>query len=793
MNTPRTYLKAHLTRLYTLLLSFFYRVEEVQRLLSELTGSPPSDQIITHEGSPLAPSNLLADYGLAGTEEGEGRARDVFLYSKSLLRPDAANPPLETFPGPPGNSAVVASASEREGEGAHPLDSAPSPLLRALPEYRRQFRGHLQEAEAAAAAGATHVALSCRLLNEAEVQAMAVDAAMASVEPHYAFICNSQASFQQRFNRRYATHQDVLSTFDADVEFLNSVELPPQLRTEEATHLSDLVNLEELRGIAAECRRSHRRFASRVAELEALHTALRTDVEALFMRAPSVDLDGLSQGLAAAAAAADEEVTATQALAADCRRADSCVEDAMREVPAGLQDVVGMLEAMHESHVTTILPRVNECSAAIEEFARRCLEAKNALAIDALRTLRTIASQQSKIREMREALAPFPGALDRQDAQIARLLVVRRLPAAYKQALAECVRRAAFAEKYTAFAADLAERMGKFRLKESAMRDKFRSHVADHLPAEILERMGLDHPPPHCHVNVPGEEAALLLSVTPEDLRRLQLPRYSTSTGTSTGAIGGGGALEKDIPPGGMGGGYSPRVDLGPSASTGLLGGVASTVGAKEGSPGASGASPSSASSLQLQNAQLRAELASQIALSCIQAAELAALGPLAPAPAPQIPSGGSSSVGSSAGGATGGSGTIAQGVSFGQPGLSLGPEAVQKFEKALAAKDALMAAFKEEAGRENEALRRRIAELESRSTAARNDIETSTDTAIQPAVPLTQPQPAAHDQQQGETYSSSPTGTAVEGSSSLDRVSASAQVSSGGSGASRDDSSFKE
>ena len=725
----------------------------MQHVLADLTGCPPPDQILTHEGAPLSPGNYLSDYGLAGPEDGEGRARDVFLYSKSLLRPDAATPAPETFPEPPENitaSHAGVTRGEDEGGSPHPLDSAPSPLLRALPEYQRQFRGHLLEVENAVTRAMTYVALSCRLLNEAEVQAMAVDAAMASVEPHYAFICNAQATFQQRFNRRYAAHQDVLSTFDADVEFLNSVELPPQLQTEGVTKLSDLVNLEDLRGVAAECRRSHRRFASRVAELESLHAALRADVEALFMRAPSVDLDALAQGLSSAEAASEEVKTSSQALASDCRRADTAVEDAMREVLFGLQDVVGMLEAMHESHVTSILPRVRECSAFIEQFAKRCLEAKNALAMDALRTLRTIASQQSKIREMREALAPFPGALDRQDAQISRLLIIRRLPAAYKQALAECVRRAAFAEKYTAFAVDLAERMGKFRLKEAAMRDKFRSHVVDHLPLDILERMGLHHPPPHCHVNVPGEEAALLLPVTPEDLRRLQLPRYSSTTASSLTGGGTGGtaagigtttsstAVEQrdassttttttNMPSSGSAGaGYSSThaaVDLS-SATPG-----ASPVASGAAQLGRTVSSPGTTSSLQLQNAQLRAELASQIALSCIQAAELAALGPLPTSSAttttegPQI-SGDSSSGGSSAG--AGGSTSVStnattttpgRSVSFGQQpgGFFLGPEAVQKFERALAAKDALIATFKEEAEKEAGVLQRRITELESR------------------------------------------------------------------------------
>lgn len=89
----------------------------------------------------------------------------------------------------------------------HPLDSANSPLLRAVPQYCRQFAEHLHRARVAADAGAARVALCCRLVNEAEVQALSVDAAMASVEPHYAYICNAQATFQEKFARRFAAHE----------------------------------------------------------------------------------------------------------------------------------------------------------------------------------------------------------------------------------------------------------------------------------------------------------------------------------------------------------------------------------------------------------------------------------------------------------------------------------------------------------------------------------------------------------------------------------------------------------
>ena len=66
---------------------------------------------------------------------------------------------------------------------------------------------------------------------------------------------------------------------------------------------------------------------------------------------------------------------------------------------------------------------------------------QNALTKDAVHQLQRIASQQSRIREMKDKLAVFGEALGKQEAAVGELLALRRVPAAYKQCLAECVRR----------------------------------------------------------------------------------------------------------------------------------------------------------------------------------------------------------------------------------------------------------------------------------------------------------------------------------------------------------------
>ena len=77
----------------------------------------------------------------------------------------------------------------------HALDRAPSPLLQTLPNYERQFRHHLQKAQAHLAVSQQREAICRQLLSEQEVQAMSIDAARMNVEHHYQYIARAFDEF----------------------------------------------------------------------------------------------------------------------------------------------------------------------------------------------------------------------------------------------------------------------------------------------------------------------------------------------------------------------------------------------------------------------------------------------------------------------------------------------------------------------------------------------------------------------------------------------------------------------
>ena len=70
-----------------------------------------------------------------------------------------------------------------------------------------------------------------------------------------------------------------------------------------------------------------------------------------------------------------------------------------------------------------------------------CMGVQNQMTADVMGHLRSISGQQSKIRGLRQKLQILREATAKQDTAVSHLLFVRRVPAVYRQCLAESMRR----------------------------------------------------------------------------------------------------------------------------------------------------------------------------------------------------------------------------------------------------------------------------------------------------------------------------------------------------------------
>ena len=74
-------------------------------------------------------------------------------------------------------------------------------------------------------------------------------------------------------------------------------------------------------------------------------------------------------------------------------------------------------------------------------IAERCVWVQNGTTREVVNQLRAISKQQSRIRLLRDSIAGLKAVTTQQAEHFAELLLVRRIPAAYRQALAEVARR----------------------------------------------------------------------------------------------------------------------------------------------------------------------------------------------------------------------------------------------------------------------------------------------------------------------------------------------------------------
>ncbi|WIA42046.1 hypothetical protein OEZ86_009334 [Tetradesmus obliquus] len=492
------------------------RVDAVQQALVAFTSIAVSDQIVMCHGARLDPAKPLSAYKLPVADPAAAEDQPVFLYHKAYLRPGAAPPPAEPLPMLEVTVPGLPSVGLR-----HPLQSAHSPLIRALPDYEAQFTQQLGEARAYWEASQQRLHRCRQLMSEQEVQARAADAARANVESHYNYIASMYASFVDKYVAQHRHHTKLLSQFASLSAAMAAVELPQLLVGPSWRVLADLQpNRARLAEWQESCSRSHDHFAQKVSELEAVFQLLRCEVERLFLQAPSVDLDALGLALNEAEGLIDEQGSIVQVLSKDLLTVRQLVEDVVAQLGgsaggaslsgAAVHDTCAAVDTMHDNHLHALLPRVRQADGSIAEFLLRCGDAKGRMTRDVLRQLQGIAAQQSRIRDMKHKLAVFQEVLSRQAAAFNELQAATRLPAAYRLALAECARRAAWQEMFAGQAARLAEHCGRITAKEASKREGVRRQLERHLPLELLAQAGLLQEPPHCTVSVPPSDAFLL-------------------------------------------------------------------------------------------------------------------------------------------------------------------------------------------------------------------------------------------------------------------------------------------
>ncbi|PIN08242.1 hypothetical protein CDL12_19199 [Handroanthus impetiginosus] len=222
--------------------------------------------------------------------------------------------------------------------------------------------------------------------------------------------------------------------------------------------------------------------------------------------------------------------------------------------------------------------------------------------------MQKIAYIQYTIKDMCLKFSVLQEALQHQKDQFEQLKVVRRIGPAYRECLAEVVRRKAAMKLYMGKAGQLAEKLAMERDAEISRREKFLKVHSSYIPQDILASMGLYDNPNPCDVNVTPFDFNLL------DIDISDLERYAPES-----LLGFSSKREKH---GTFRGSLSMSHDGSQAAEIEGTVDFSDKYDSQESLEGSELVEVAGTSKMEVENAKLKAELASKIALICSMCAD---------------------------------------------------------------------------------------------------------------------------------------------------------------------------
>ncbi|KAF8097512.1 hypothetical protein N665_0286s0022 [Sinapis alba] len=479
-------------------------VESVMRFVESVSGIGFSDQLLLSLDMKLEPQKLLSAFGLPASD------REVFVFNKAMLQSNSHPPSPEDVDLQEVDDDAIPLASLNE---YHPLDDASDPALKALPSYERQFRYHFLKGRAIYNCTVVKHENSERFAREQKVQQRAVEVATRNLEQYYRVIYQNFLEFMKRYKHQHRLHSDLLMNFGRDIERLRSVKIHPYLQTDSRRCLLDFVKEDNVKKAVENCASSHRQFENKIAQFEQMFVEVKRKVEELFACRASLSMKNLEVTVKEHEHFINEQNSIMQSLSKDVNTVKKLVDDCMSsQFSSSLRphDAVSALGPMYEVHDKNHLPQMQDCYNSISELLHFCKNKKNEMNNFVHSYMQKITFVTYIIKDAKLQFPVFREAMVRQDDLFADLKLVRGVGPAYRACLAEVVRRKASMKLYMGMAGQLAENLAMKREAEVRRREEFLKSHGPFVPRDVLASMGLYDTPTQCDVNVAPYDTSLI-------------------------------------------------------------------------------------------------------------------------------------------------------------------------------------------------------------------------------------------------------------------------------------------
>jgi len=458
-------------------------VANLSTALEPATGIPYAHQILLVDGMKLEEDRVLSEYGLPAPD------RPIFLFSRRSLSRNA--PPPDRHAVPPFEleepSELTPGQQPRSLHDVQAVDVPP--LARALLDYERHFCLHLVQARSISEVGGARLATSSQCMHELHVQGAAQRAAAANLRSFAQQLANRYAEFEAQCATVIPQEQELVHSFEADVEALRAVTIDEAVCTLEGwsqATLLDACGEDKLRAWLVECQQTTEHLIAKQTQFQQAWAELQAGVADAEEHAgavvPPTEVAVQLQE-AAAVRAQQEEVVARIATDAQEVRVlvDAQLLPAGGEPPsqASLLEACGAIDSKNSAHTTELLPRLRELDCQLRAVQEAACAAKHDASLNLYHRLRAISQLQSLIAELRNKLGLLGLVFGRVQMYCSQLHLMRQLPATYHACLEEVLTRQRVQESASAQIRSTAEAIAVTREAEIVRRDEFmRTHGA---------------------------------------------------------------------------------------------------------------------------------------------------------------------------------------------------------------------------------------------------------------------------------------------------------------------------
>lgn len=478
-------------------------VELIQRSIHNLNGIQVSDQILFSSDAVLETHQTLGYYKLPRDDS------EVFLFKRSSLLPMAPCPPGETIEVPVAKAPPAPSPTKNP----HPLDEASDPAVKALASYERMFRHHFQVANAMYGSAQNKLEICKRFLREQQVQERALETVRGNLAQTFKRLEVRYTEFFRCYSQQNRCHSEVLANLGKDIERLRTMKLHPAIQTLSRKCLLDFLKEDKLQESCNGCMKSHRNFEGKVSESKMDFMELRRSVDSVLACMRFTGSKDLEVAIKEHEEILNQQNSIMQTLSRDVTEVKNLADEYLNcQVSASPRShiAVSNLGPKYNAHEGDLLPKVRSCDHAMLELLDKCKNKKNYMNSQVHMCMQKVQSVQSTIKSMINKLHVFQEAMGQQDKDFENLKFVNGLYHAYRACLSEVVRRKSSLKLYMGQAGQLAERLAMEREAEIKRREEFLKSWGKYLPQETLMAMGLFGSPSPCNVNIAPYDANLL-------------------------------------------------------------------------------------------------------------------------------------------------------------------------------------------------------------------------------------------------------------------------------------------